>query len=214
MESKMEMGFRDKESITNYDLRITNLKSKLVPECLYQGIVNLKSQTFLLLAAYFLLLAVLPCCGRKDEEDSIRKTLPKEGEIASAFSLQLLSGKQFRLGDIKERPMVINFWASWCHPCRQEAPALQKVYALYKDKGVVFIGIAIQDTETKAKAYVKEFGITFPVGLDSTGAIAEAYKIYGIPKTFIIGKDGRLSYIHMGEITEDDLIKGIEKVVI
>lgn len=167
----------------------------------------------LLFTVHCLLLAVLPGCGRKDEEDSIRKALPKEGEIASAFSLQLLSGKQFRLGDIKERPMVINFWASWCHPCRQEAPVLQKVYALYKDKGVVFIGIAIQDTETKAKAYVKEFGITFPVGLDSTGAIAEAYKIYGIPKTFIIGKDGRFSYIHMGEITEDDLIKVIEKVL-
>ena len=79
--------------------------------------------------------------------------------------------------------------------------------------GKVFIGIAIQDKEAKVREYVKEFGVTFPVGIDSSGNIAEAYKIYGIPKTFIIDRAGRFNLIHMGEITELDLMKGIEKVM-
>ncbi|MBI3397695.1 MAG: TlpA family protein disulfide reductase [Deltaproteobacteria bacterium] len=167
------------------------------------------SRLFIIIGIVLSLLS----CGQKDEEGSIRRTLAKEGDAAAAFSLRLLDGKQFRLDDAKGRPVVINFWASWCHPCRQEAPALQKVYAIYKNKGVIFIGIAIQDTETKARAYIKEFDITFPAGVDNTGSIAEAYKVYGIPKTFTIDKDGRFAYIHMGEITEADLIKEIEKVL-
>lgn len=166
-----------------------------------------------LLIFCLLLFTVLPGCGREPEEGSIRKTLPKEGDSAGPLSLQLFDGKQFRLDEVKERPVVINFWASWCKPCREEAPALQKVYTEYKDKGVVFLGIAIQDTETKARAYVQEFGIAFPVGIDTTGEIAEGYRIYGIPKTFIIGKDRKFAYVHMGEITEADLKREIEKVL-
>ncbi|MBI5047827.1 MAG: TlpA family protein disulfide reductase [Deltaproteobacteria bacterium] len=165
------------------------------------------------LATFILLFTVVTGCVQKNEEGDIRKTLPKEGDIAVSFSLKLLDGKRFSLNDTKGKPVIINFFASWCHPCRLEAPALQRVYAQYKDKGVVFIGVAVQDTETKVKAYGKEFGISFPIGLDNEGSISELYKIYGIPKTFIIGKDGRFSYIHTGEITEVDLINEIEKVL-
>lgn len=161
---------------------------------------------------FLLFFTVVTGCEQQTEEDGLRKTLPKEGDAAAAFSLKLIDGKEFKLNDAKGKPVVINFFASWCHPCRIEAPALQRVYAQYKDKGVMFIGIAIQDTEAKLKAYIKEFGIQFPVGIDSAGNIAEAYKIYGIPKTFIIDKHGRFSYIFMGEIKEHDLTKGIEKV--
>lgn len=168
---------------------------------------------FLLLFTFHSSLStVITGCGQKAEEDGIRKTLPKEGDAAAPFSLKLIDGKEFKLSHAKGKPVVINFFASWCHPCKIEAPALQRVYAKYKDR-VVFIGIAIQDTDAEVKAYVKEFGIQFPVGIDSAGSIAEAYKIYGIPKTFIIDKRARFSYIYMGEITEEDLIKGIEKVV-
>ena len=228
MESEMEIEIRGQESEGSYQLSVIN-KLKLF-------------------TVYCLLFTVVTGCGQKAEEDGIRKTLPKEGDVAAAFSLKLIDGKEFKLSDAKGKPVIINFFASWCHPCRTEAPALQKVYAKYKQppqspfnkggikgqshfnkgginnplnppltkgelEGVIFIGVAIQDTEKKAKAYVKEFGIQFPVGIDSAGNIAEAYKVYGIPKTFIIDKDGRFSYIHMGEITETDLIKGIEKAL-
>ncbi|MBI3755568.1 MAG: TlpA family protein disulfide reductase [Deltaproteobacteria bacterium] len=222
MESEMK-------TITNYELRIP---PPLSPSGGGQGEENRKSKIvnlkFLcLLTAYCLLFTVFTGCGQKAEEDGIRKTLPKEGDAAGAFSLKLIDGNPFKLSDAKGNIVVINFFASWCHPCKIEAPALQRVYAKYKqppqspfnspltkgDKGVIFIGVAIQDTEKKVMAYTKEFGIQFPVGIDNSGNIAEAYKIYGIPKTFIIDKDGRFSYIHMGEITEADLIKGIEKAL-
>ena len=161
---------------------------------------------------FVLLFTVVTGCEQQTEEGGIRKTLLREGDSAAQFSLKLLDGRKFMLDDTKGKPVIINFFASWCHPCRIEAPVLQKVYTKYEDK-VVFIGIAIQDKEAKVKEYVKEFGVTFAVGIDRAGNIAEAYKIYGIPKTFIIDKDGRFSYIHMGEITEHDLIKGIEKVM-
>ncbi|MBI5328772.1 MAG: TlpA family protein disulfide reductase [Deltaproteobacteria bacterium] len=176
-------------------------------------VLNLKSVFLILLTACCLLLTVLPGCVQKEEEGGIRKILPREDDVAVSFSLKLLDGKRFSLNDMKGKPVIINFFASWCHPCRLESPAFQRVYTRYKDKGAVFIAIAIQDTEAKVLDYVKEFGIAFPVGLDSEGNISELYKIYGIPKTFIIGKDGRFSYIHMGEIAEADLIKEIEKAL-
>lgn len=167
----------------------------------------------LLFTLNFSLFTVVAGCGQKTDEGGVRKSLPNEGDVASSFSLKLLGGKEFKLGDEKGKVVVINFFASWCHPCKTEAPALEKVYENYKDKGVLFIGIAIQDKEANVRGYVKEFGIRFPVGIDSAGNIAEAYKIYGIPKTFIIDKDGRFSYIHMGEITEHDLINEVEKAL-
>ena len=163
--------------------------------------------------AWVIILFLVGCQQKTGEEDGIRKTLPKEGDDAPLFSLKLLDDGEFRLADMKGKPVVLNFWASWCHPCRIEAPVLQRVYAQYKDKGVIFIGIALQDTEAKARGYIKEFSITFPNGLDTTGHIGEAYKMYGIPKTFIIGKDGKFSYIHTGEIAEPDLARETEKVL-
>lgn len=161
---------------------------------------------------FLLFFTVVTGCEQQTEEGGIRKALPKEGDAAGAFALKLIDGKEFRLNEAKGKPVVINFFASWCHPCRIEAPVLQKVYTKYENK-VVFIGIAIQDNEAKVKEYIKEFNVTFPVGIDSSGNIAEAYKIYGIPKTFIIDRAGKFNLIHMGEITEHDLMKGIEKVM-
>ena len=207
MENKMEMGARSQKS--------EEKKSKQYAVYSMQKTENKQRSYCLLLTAYsllFLLFTVITGCEQQTEEGGIRKTLSKEGDSASQFSLKLLDGKKFMLGDAKGRPVVINFFASWCHPCRTEAPVLQKVYTKYEDK-VVFIGIAIQDNEAKVREYVKEFGVTFPVGIDSSGNIAEAYKIYGIPKTFIIDRAGRFNLIHMGEITEHDLMKGIEKVM-
>lgn len=166
---------------------------------------------WLLVTGYWLL--PIGCTSRVEEKKGIRASLPEEGDVAPLFSITLLDGGEFKLGNHKGKPLVINFWASWCKPCRDEAPALEKVYTRYMDKGVGFIGIAIYDTEEKARGYIKEFGITFPNGLDKTGEVAESYRIYGIPKTFVIGKDGRFTYIHMGAVTEDILVKEIEKVL-
>lgn len=137
--------------------------------------------------------------------------VPKEA--ATDFTIDQFDGGSFSLSAHKGRPVVINFFASWCIPCKAEAPALDKVYQEFKIKNVAFLGIAIQDTETKAKGFVEENGITFPAGLDEDGLIKESYGVYGIPVTYFIDKNGLINYTHAGILTEDLIRYELEKIL-
>lgn len=155
--------------------------------------------------------------------EGCKKTQPEtqEKEAATAasagpatpFMLVSFEGRDLSLDAMKGKTLVINFFASWCGPCKEEAPALQKAYLAFKDLGVEFIGIAVDDTEENARKFIKEYNITFPAGRDATGEISKAYKLYGIPDTFIIGKDGQFKYAHVGNITEEELMKEIRKAL-
>lgn len=169
-----------------------------------------------LVVALVLLLA-LGGCESKEAGDggtkSVRDTLPNEGEIAPEFRLTTLDGAEWSLKEHAGVPVVINFFASWCHPCRQEAPTLEKVYEEFRDREVVFIGVAVQDRVDAAKGFVEKYGLTFSVGLDESGGIGSTYRIFGVPKTFIVGRDGRFSYIHTGDISEELLVTELRKVL-
>src|SRR6185369_8583076 len=117
------------------------------------------------------------------------QTQPTSGP-APDFTLTTMDGSTVRLVDLKGQIVVVNFWASWCGPCRQEAPALQNVWEQYKDKGVLIMGIAYTDTETNAKAFIKEYHQNYPNGLDLGTKISDMYNIEGVPETFIIDRDG------------------------
>ena len=120
------------------------------------------------------------------------QTQPNAGP-APDFTLTTLDGAQIRLSSLKGRVVVINFWASWCGPCRQEAPILERVWQEYKDKGVVVIGVAYTDTEANAKAFLQQYGSTYPNGLDIGTKISEMYNIQGVPETFIIDRAGNIT---------------------
>lgn len=127
------------------------------------------------------------------------------GKPAPDFSLTLFDGRSVRLSDFRGKVVFLNFWASWCPPCRAEAGLLEKAWRQYKDQGVIFLGIDIQDTEEAARTFIREFGITYPNGRDPNNRIAIDYGVYGIPETFFIDKDGRITYKHIGALERETL---------
>jgi len=132
---------------------------------------------------------------------------------APNFTYALLSGKKVKLSDyLAKKPVVLNFWASWCPPCRQEAPILAKTAKKYKDK-VQFLGVVINDTPQKARGFEKEFHITYPSGIDSNGAISTSYGVSAIPKTIFINQDGRIISEWVGAIDEKTLTGNIDKLL-
>jgi len=142
-----------------------------------------------------LLLPFLGGCTRERDE-----TAAKAAGAVPAFTVMTLSGGGFSLEDARGSVVVVNFWASWCGPCNIEAPVLEKVWGEYRDRGVRFIGIAVQDTRKDAEDFIARHSLSFPMALDADGRIMKAYKIYGIPKTVVIDSTGALVAEHTGPV--------------
>ena len=120
------------------------------------------------------------------------------GKPVPDFSLTTFEGQTYRLGDLRGKVVLINFWASWCKPCEQEAADLESAWRKYKDSGdVVFLGIAWTDTEKKSLEYLAKFQITYPNGPDLGTRISQAFRTTGVPETYIIDKDGNLAYVKL-----------------
>ena len=128
---------------------------------------------------------------------------------APDFSLSLFSGFEgstdLRLEYLAGRPVLVNVWASWCGPCRAEMPAIERVWQRHRDRGLVVVGVTIQDREEDAKAFMAEVGVTYPVGLDADGSISRAYSVQGVPSTYFITDTGEIARAWAGVITEDRL---------
>jgi cytochrome c biogenesis protein CcmG/thiol:disulfide interchange protein DsbE len=120
------------------------------------------------------------------------------GSKAPAFTLTTFQEEQIDLTDLRGKVVVINFWASWCKPCEEEAADLEQAYQIMKDRGVIFLGINYVDTEPEALGYLDRFGISYPNGPDLGTRISQAYRIRGVPETFVIGPDGRVSSFQKG----------------
>jgi cytochrome c biogenesis protein CcmG/thiol:disulfide interchange protein DsbE len=136
------------------------------------------------------------------------------GHAIDNFTLPLFSGyeqdskSEIHLADLRGKVVVINFWASWCKPCEQEAAELQKAWMEYEPTGeVVFLGVDYVDTEPEARVYLKKFGITYPNGPDLAGRISQYFRIKGVPETYFIDKDGVLKYVQVGPFTSINQIR-------
>jgi cytochrome c biogenesis protein CcmG/thiol:disulfide interchange protein DsbE len=138
---------------------------------------------------------------------------PVQSGIAPDFTLKSFSGETLTLSELRGQVVVINFWASWCPPCREEAAYLEQTWRKYKDQGVVFIGVDYLDIEAEALAYMKEFDITYFNGPDLRTKISQAYKIQGVPETFYVGKNGELRGLKIGPLISPELDQKIEELL-
>jgi cytochrome c biogenesis protein CcmG/thiol:disulfide interchange protein DsbE len=124
---------------------------------------------------------------------------------APDFTLTTFDGNQFRLFDQRDKVVILNFWASWCLPCRTEAPVLQAVWERYRDRGVVVVGIAYLDSDSDSRAFIEEFGLTYPNGPDLRTELSQAYRVQGVPETFIVDQRGNIAHFIYGAVSETQL---------
>jgi cytochrome c biogenesis protein CcmG/thiol:disulfide interchange protein DsbE len=135
---------------------------------------------------------------------------PMLGRRAPDFALELFDGGILKLADLRGRVVVVNFWASWCVPCREEARVLEAAWRRYAGP-VTFVGVNTQDQEEPARAFLREFGISYPNGPDPAGRITIDYGVWGIPETFVLDPEGRITYKHVGAIDPRTLEAKLEE---
>lgn len=137
---------------------------------------------------------------------------PQPGEIAPGFDLVLFDGSPITLGDLRGQVVVLNFWASWCSPCRNEAPALQSVWETYQDRGVVFLGVNYRDAPAASQAFIQEFGITYRNAIDVRSRVSKMYGVTAVPETFVIDGEGKVAWVQIGEVTAETLARELDRV--
>ena len=122
---------------------------------------------------------------------------------ATDIEFELLDGGTATIGGFLDRPVVLNFFASWCTPCKAEMPALEAIHHQRPD--IAFVGLAVNDTTTRAREIVADTGVTYATGVDPGSAIGNAYEILGMPTTLFIAADGEVVYQHTGGLTADQI---------
>ena len=133
------------------------------------------------------------------------------GKTAPDFELQDLSGKQIKLSDFRGKNVVLNFWASWCPPCREEMPEFQRIYIENADSLVV-IGVNLQESKENAESFVKKLGITFPILLDPSAQVKDLYNVFTQPVTYFIDRDGKIVDKKFGPLTSEEINEKIAKM--
>lgn len=137
------------------------------------------------------------------------------GEVdrpAPAFTLQTLSGDTVSLTSYRGQVVLVNFWGTWCEPCKRELPALQAANERYGNQGLTIIGVNLTDdeqtqgnTEDDVRSFVSQFNLTYPIALDRDGSVTDAFRVFPLPTSFFIDAQGRIRYVHVGELTLDDV---------
>ena len=130
-----------------------------------------------------------------------------EVEVSAArdFTLTTFDGAQVTLSGLRGKHVMVDFWSSWCPPCREEAPALAAAYDRYRAQGVEFVGVAVWDVESEAARFIEESGAAYPAGADTRGVIGVDYGLTGIPEKYFIDPRGNIVHKYVGPMTPEVL---------
>lgn len=138
----------------------------------------------------------------------IESTGIEQGSVAPDFELQTLDGKEFKLSDLRGKKVILNFWATWCPPCREEMPAMQSYYDEHQDE-VEVVAVNLTDKDTSEQAvhdFVNEFNFTYPIPMDQEGEVSRMYGVINVPTTYFIGTDGVVQLPRRSGPIDDELI--------
>lgn len=139
---------------------------------------------------------------------------PLVGRPALPFALTTYEGAPVSLEAHRGHVVLLNFWASWCYPaCYEEAPVLESAWRAYRERGLVVIGIDIQDTEAAGRRFIQQFGLTFPNAPDPKGKVSIDYGVYGVPETFLIDRRGLIRDKKVGAVTEAYIKEKVEALL-
>lgn len=132
------------------------------------------------------------------------------GQEVPPISLTTFDGQVINTADLRGKVVVLNFWASWCKPCEQEAAELEQAWQMYKDTDqVVFLGVDWTDTEPQARGYLEKFNISYPNGPDLRTKIGDLFRITGVPETYFIDPEGKLTYVQVGPFLSLNAIQSV-----
>ncbi len=167
---------------------------------------------------FSLMFAALFCCGIASAQSDVdAATRLKEGMEVPAFSVKMLDGSTVQMAELKGKVVLVNFWATWCPPCRKEIARLQQdvVERFAGHEDFVLLPIAIDDTERAVKDFVARNGYTFPVAFDGGQKIYKMFAEKYVPRNFVVGRDGRIAFYTVGYTPEefDEMIRGIEALL-
>lgn len=139
--------------------------------------------------------------------------LPLIGAVAPDFTLTNLEREEVTLSQYRGRPVVINFWATWCVPCRNEMPAFQRAFEAHKKDGLVILAINFEEGEDLVRLFIRELGITFEVLYDTQAEVTKTYQVTGLPRTLFVSREGVIQHIQVGEVKEEMLAGFLEHVL-
>lgn len=168
--------------------------------CLSKPRIPLLSRRLRLFCITWVLIAVAPAAF--GDEAALT---PVEGEpMAPDFALQGPQGELYRLADLRGQPLIVNFWATWCPPCRAEMPAMQRAWEQLQEEGIGVIAINVGEDAETIETFVEQVPVSFPLPMDTDSAVTQRWPLRGLPTTFVVAPDGRLVYKAAGEREWDD----------
>ncbi len=157
---------------------------------MYTG--RVKSRVVVALLALSAALLPAPIVLAEDPVATLSLIRPKPAKEAPDFQARTPDDHPVRLADYKGKVVFLNFWATWCDPCREEMPGMERLHRTYKDRGLVVLAVSLDSQGASVvKPFVKKFGLTFPVALDPRMAVRERYGVWAVPSTFIIDRAGK-----------------------